>query len=567
MITDKDALNLITLFQQNGFEAYAVGGCVRDTLLCRPVSDIDIAVSCLPETTVMILENNGIRCVKTGIKHGTVTAVTSNGTYELTTFRTDGDYKDFRRPDTVNFVTDIKQDLSRRDFTINAMAFNTDTGLVDLFGGKYDLDNKIIRAVGDPDARFKEDALRILRALRFASVLGFDIEPDTAAAIHRNKELLCNIARERIASEISKFLIGSHITYVLNTFSDVLVTVLPILDNISKKHAWNDTVKSVSSSVENADIRLGLMLYFAADLQDSKKSEINACDFAINSLKLKNLSSRLIRFLIKNADVEMIPDKYTLKKLMFNFGVENLRALVEFKKALGEDLNETETIIEDIISSGETTSLSGLRVTGKDMLALGYKGSAIADALTNILHYVMRGELSNNREEILNFMKVKIRKSTMRDFERICEIYSDARKFMKNNGNPSQWSDKYPPLTTIKQDIADGVSYVCELAGEVSAVFMLSDSDASYLRIDDGKWLDNGDYGVIHRVASNGTIKGVTSYIMDFCKSKYKNLRGDTHKDNLPMQHVFEKNGFVKCGTVYAEDDTARIAYQYIGDK
>ena len=164
-----NAEKIINALCENGFDSYVVGGCVRDFLLGKPVSDTDIATSALPIETEKILRSKHIKVIETGIKHGTVTAVIDKTPYEITTFRTDGEYMDSRRPESVEFVRDIKEDLKRRDFTVNAMAYNESAGLIDLFGGKRDLENKAIRAVGDPDKRFKEDALRIMRALRFSS--------------------------------------------------------------------------------------------------------------------------------------------------------------------------------------------------------------------------------------------------------------------------------------------------------------------------------------------------------------------------------------------------------------
>ena len=184
---DSGAMRLISAFEKSGFSIYAVGGCVRDALLNRPVSDIDLAVSATPEQNKLVLQKNDIRYVETGISHGTLTALVGGRAYEITTFRTDGRYSDNRRPDSVNFVSDIRGDLARRDFTVNAMAYNPREGIIDIFNGADDLKSGIIRAVGDPDIRFEEDSLRILRGLRFASVLNFEIESVTAFSMMRKK--------------------------------------------------------------------------------------------------------------------------------------------------------------------------------------------------------------------------------------------------------------------------------------------------------------------------------------------------------------------------------------------
>ena len=210
MKISEDAEKLINILSDNGCKAYAVGGCVRDYLLGKPEKDIDITTSAKPETVEEILKQNNIKVIETGLQHGTVTAVLNGENYEITTFRKDGEYKDNRRPESVSFVDDVKEDLSRRDFTINAMAYNHKEGIVDLFGGKKDIDNKVIRAVGNADLRFKEDALRIMRALRFSATLCFDIEESTKKAIFDNMYLLDNIAKERIFTELKRLLAGDN---------------------------------------------------------------------------------------------------------------------------------------------------------------------------------------------------------------------------------------------------------------------------------------------------------------------------------------------------------------------
>ncbi|MBE6720496.1 MAG: polynucleotide adenylyltransferase, partial [Ruminococcaceae bacterium] len=191
-----NAQKLIDIITAAGYKAYAVGGFVRDSIMARPAGDVDITTSATPKEVEKVLCDNGIRYIETGIKHGTVTAVIEHEPFEITTFRTDGEYNDNRHPDSVKYVTDLESDLARRDFTVNAIAYNSNDGIIDIFGGINDIDSNLIRTVGDADKRFNEDALRIMRALRFSSVLGFDIEENTAAAIMRNKELLHNIANE-----------------------------------------------------------------------------------------------------------------------------------------------------------------------------------------------------------------------------------------------------------------------------------------------------------------------------------------------------------------------------------
>ena len=223
----KNVDTAIGLLQSAGFEAYAVGGCVRDTLLGKTPNDWDITSSASPEEIKAVFAD--FHCIDTGIKHGTVTVIADGEPLEITTFRLDGEYEDNRHPKSVTFTSVLGEDLGRRDFTVNAMAYSRKTGTVDLFGGRDDLKNGIIRCVGDPDRRFNEDALRILRALRFASTLDFEIEPLTAQSLINNRALLGNISEERIAKELIKLVCGKGARRILTDFAPVLFENLPEL--------------------------------------------------------------------------------------------------------------------------------------------------------------------------------------------------------------------------------------------------------------------------------------------------------------------------------------------------
>ena len=262
---------LINLIISNGYEAYAVGGCVRDFIMQRQCDDIDIATSAKPDELEKILSDNNIRYIETGIKHGTVTAVMEDGSvFEVTTFRTEGTYSDSRHPENVTFVSDINEDLARRDFTINAIAYNDEKGFADPYDGRSDIKLKIIRAVGEADARFKEDALRIMRAVRFASVLGFDIEEKTKKALFDNKELLKNISAERIYTELSKLLMGSNVYNVLVEYRDIIAVIIPEVEPIfnieqnTKWHiydVWHHTAKSVEQAPDDLALRYTMLLH------------------------------------------------------------------------------------------------------------------------------------------------------------------------------------------------------------------------------------------------------------------------------------------------------------------
>ena len=228
----KNVDTAINLLQSAGFEAYAVGGCVRDSLLGKTPNDWDITTSAKPEDMKSVFAD--FHCIDTGIKHGTVTVVIDGEPLEITTFRLDGEYEDNRHPKSVTFTSNLGADLGRRDFTVNAMAYSKMTGTVDLFDGQNDLKNKIIRCVGDPDRRFNEDALRILRALRFASALDFEIEEKTAQSLLKNRALLGNISEERIAKELLKLVCGKGAKRILTDFAPVLFEILPELQPMYK---------------------------------------------------------------------------------------------------------------------------------------------------------------------------------------------------------------------------------------------------------------------------------------------------------------------------------------------
>ena len=255
---------------ESGYEAYFVGGCVRDFLMNRPCNDFDITTSAQPLEIEEALSRKGIRYFETGLKHGTVTAVLDGEAFEITTYRTDGEYLDARHPENVVFVSDLSEDLSRRDFSINALAYNAKDGIVDKFGGIDDIKNGIIRTVGNPDKRFNEDALRIMRALRFASTLGFEIESETAVSVHKNAELLKNISAERIYSELMKLLLGVNCEKILLEFKDVIGVIIPELipcfscEQNTKWHLYDvytHIVKSVECCENKDYLRLAVLLH------------------------------------------------------------------------------------------------------------------------------------------------------------------------------------------------------------------------------------------------------------------------------------------------------------------
>lgn len=435
----KSALNIISMLENGGYEAYAVGGCVRDFILNKKCDDIDITTSATPDEMKVIFDNNGVKYYETGILHGTLTALISNDSFEITTFRTDGRYFDSRHPESVRFVSDISEDLSRRDFTVNALAYNDRKGIVDMFGGKEDIKNRIIRTVGDPDKRFREDALRIIRAIRFSSVLSFDIEEKTKKAIFENKELLKNVSYERIYNELSKLLMGNNVYNVLVDYKEVIAVVIPELEYIfnipqnTKWHiydVWHHTAKSVEQSKKDLAIRY-IMLFHDIGKAFTKTTDANGTDhfkghqkvsgeYAVNifsRLKAPNYITDRAMAVIPIHDIHIGRNKKNIKKWLSKIGKESLNDLIEVKKADKlaqnleltkeeiENLNTTQKNIEEIIKAGEAFSVKDLSVNGNDLIKLGLKGREIGEMLGILLDNVIEEKVKNDKEELLEYVK------------------------------------------------------------------------------------------------------------------------------------------------------------------
>lgn len=429
---------IISVIEKNGFEAYQVGGCVRDFLMKRSCDDIDITTSAKPSELEKILDENKIKYFETGIKHGTITAVIDNDNFEITTFRTDGRYSDSRHPENVTFVTSLEEDLSRRDFTINAMAYSKKRGLADLFGGLADIENKLIKTVGDPDKRFKEDALRIMRAIRFASVLNFNIEENTKKSIFKNKELLKNISAERLFTELSKLLLGDNVCNVLVEYKEVLSVIIPEIKDTfdfpqnTKWHlydVWRHTCKTVEASPKDTALRLTMLLHdigkpFVRTTDENgvdhfKGHQAVSAQMAEKVLKRFKVSNELygrVMFLIPIHDMHIGTDKKKVKKWLSEVGEDRLLDLVSVKRAdksgqnpemTGEELlnlDKTEKMIRLIVDEGEPLTVKDLDINGNDLISLGFKGKEIGEILSEILSLVVSDELENKKDLIISYI-------------------------------------------------------------------------------------------------------------------------------------------------------------------
>lgn len=380
----------LAVCERHAHEAYLVGGCVRDLLRGVTPADYDIAVSCPPEETERAFA--GYRVIETGMKHGTVTVVIEGQNLELTTFRVDGSYADGRHPDRVTFTPALSADLARRDFTVNAMAYHPAKGLVDLFGGQDDLQRGIIRCVGDPDARFTEDALRILRALRFASVLDFDVEAGTAAAVLRHKSRLAAVSAERKFTELKKLLAGRRVEALLTEFRPVFTEVLPELDALSPE----DYAAAAAAAGALADPLLSFAALF-------RNLPCEAPDAACRRLKTDNAFRKNACFLREHLETPFVTPGRT-RIFMGQYGREALSRLLRLREVLSdEDLSLPRRVLTE--TEAYPTTLGALAVNGTDLASIGVRGPALGQTLALLLNAAAEGEVQNDRASLLQWAK------------------------------------------------------------------------------------------------------------------------------------------------------------------
>lgn len=426
---------IISQLQGAGFEAFAVGGAVRDSVMGITPGDWDITTSAFPEETKSVFKD--YRIIDTGIKHGTVTLLIDSTPYEITTFRIDGEYNDNRHPDGVTFTRSLEEDLKRRDFTVNALAYNDKTGLTDLFNGQNDIYNSIIKTVGDPDKRFNEDGLRIMRALRFSSVLGFEIEEKTKQSIHKNRELLKNISVERISAELTKLVCGKNVFNVLMEYSDVLSVVIPEIapavdfKQYGKKHAydvWEHICHTVDTIPDDKILRLTMFLHDLGKVPTHKLNEKGDSTFknhaAVGGEMAKDILTRLrfdkktvnrVSFLVSCHDFEPCESKIELKKHLKTKTPEDIRTLLIIKKsdrgALSEDYRDISEAtaknllwLKEIEENNECCTISQLAVTGNDLIKKGIEGQEVGNTLNMLLDAVIEGKEENKKSDLLTLV-------------------------------------------------------------------------------------------------------------------------------------------------------------------
>lgn len=429
----KNVDTAINLLQSAGFEAYAVGGCVRDSLLGKTPNDWDITTSAKPEDMKSVFAD--FHCIDTGIKHGTVTVVIDGEPLEITTFRLDGEYEDNRHPKSVTFTSNLGADLGRRDFTVNAMAYSKKTGTVDLFGGQNDLKNKIIRCVGDPDRRFNEDALRILRALRFASALDFEIEEKTAQSLLKNRALLGNISEERISKELLKLVCGKGAKRILTDFAPVLFEILPELQPMYKNshdnpHHCYDIYEHTLIAVESIDpeptLRFAMLLHDCGKPAVKKFDENGVAHFyghqrisaeisaqILARLKVSNKFRDEILFLVSNHDRwELYENTEKMPRYLSKFGLDGVLNLLKVMRAdvlaqspeyryRLDQIADAEETAKNLAAQKPCLSLSELQINGRTLMDIGIpQGRKLGAVLAQLLDEVIDGVTKNTQEAL-----------------------------------------------------------------------------------------------------------------------------------------------------------------------
>ena len=427
----KEAQKIMQAYTEFGQDIFLVGGCCRDVLLSRDPHDFDMCTNAAPDMAYKIIdwlnlsyETNAFSVVPTGIEYGTVTVLFDDGcnkeAYEITTFREDAEYSDGRRPDKITFSTKVEDDLARRDFTINAIAFNPSRGFVDPFRGIQDCEKKIIRTVGNPNDRFNEDGLRILRALRFAAQLGFHIEEKTSKAIHDCKYMLDNVSKERIHSELCKILMGDYCCSVLTEYKDVLVYIIPEINEKLIDVSLN-TVHHLQYRGEK-DI-VTMLAGLLCSVEDFGYSAENTYK-VLRGLKFSNEVTEHVAQLIGYRFIDITNEKPYIKELLNEIGEEQLRRLFilhtasimaqyDFNPSQFQSrtlyfclkmktIRKCESLLDEIIENNECYSLKQLAVNGDDLITVGIpQGEMVGRILKELLNAVIEDKIENDREQLL----------------------------------------------------------------------------------------------------------------------------------------------------------------------
>ena len=377
-------LTALEQLNKKGFEAYVVGGCVRDMLLGKTPCDFDVCTNATPTQTMACFD--GFRTVPTGVEHGTVTAIVEEHPLEITTYRIDGGYSDSRHPDGVSFTGSLAEDLARRDFTVNAMAYHPEHGLVDLYDGRADLKNKVVRCVGDPMLRFSEDALRILRGLRFASTLNFTLESTLVTAMKTLCQTLQKVAMERVFAEFTKLLCGQGASEILLEYA----TVLSPLFSLKQQN-----LSLLSQVPAIPEFRYTALLRNCEDVKGFLKD-----------LKASNELIAKVEPLVELLNQAPPATLFETRELVFRYGMECVEKLPILYRALQRQPQQLEEFLTQIKEQKLCCSFKDLAVNGKDLIAMGIpKGEGIGDLLHTLLYAVMEGRLENQKESLVTYVK------------------------------------------------------------------------------------------------------------------------------------------------------------------
>lgn len=369
--------HIINVLTENGYKAYIVGGCVRDALMGITPNDYDVTTNATPEIVETLFE----RTIPTGIKHGTVTVLVDGTPVEVTTFRTENGYSDSRHPNEVEFVTEIKDDLSRRDFTVNAMAYNYTDGLIDCFGGSQDIKNKILKAVGNPENRFLEDALRILRLFRFAAVLDFEIEKETLNAAIKTSKNLENISRERIFTELYKTAASGNLKALTPLLKCGALNFLKIQDA-----AFKDFTK-----LQNDFLSFYIFLHYFSENKE----------FTLNELKCSNQLKNYC-LLFDRLTPLTNPTKIQIKEMLTLSPIALLYDYFEYLKLCENiDVAPHKALLSEILNNNEPYLINHLEIGGKDLENLGITGKKIGEILTILQAKVIENPTLNNKEKLI----------------------------------------------------------------------------------------------------------------------------------------------------------------------
>lgn len=394
---------IIDKIYENDYEAYIVGGCVRDSILGLTPNDYDITTNATPDEIKSIF--NEFKCIETGIEHGTVSIVIDKDIYEITTYRIEGEYKDHRRPKNVDFTSNLEEDLKRRDFTINAMAYNEKDGLIDLFGGKMDIERKIIRTVGNPYDRFNEDGLRMIRAIRFSSKLNFDIEKETLLAIYDNAQIIKNISLERITDEFNKIILSDKPENVIHLFKTRLFKYLNISDEDDKNKIeilYKD-IKILNKIDKTLVKRLVVLDYIIKELNIKCKS---ICESLIYSKKITKNHHTILN-LIENINMRDL-DKIKVKKILNKIDKNLYEEYLDISKIIYDDeqsFQKNVDILKEIEENNECYTIKNLNINGKDIMTLGYENKAVGEVLNYLLEEVINYPSLNDKNILIKKIK------------------------------------------------------------------------------------------------------------------------------------------------------------------